>query len=66
MLEEWKEEVKKLKDKAKIDIENDKKVLNTELKKKVVKVALDLNKKLFSQSEKNKEFIKTQVNQIQF
>lgn len=52
-----KDEAEKIKNKAALDIENERKNLYSELKDKVLDVALKLNEKLFSKSESNKSFI---------
>ncbi len=57
IIESAKNETQKMKEKASLDIENEKKILYAELKDKILDVAIKLNWKLFSKSDSNKEFI---------
>ena len=54
-----KDEADKIKVKAHLDIDNERKALYSDLKDKVLEVALRINEKLFSKSDVNADFIKT-------
>jgi len=58
IINEAKEESERIKTKAMLDIDNERKAMNSTMKEKILEVALLLNEKLFKQSEANVSFIK--------
>jgi len=58
LVEEAKNEATKIKSKAMQDIDNERKTLYSDLRDKVLDVALKLNEKLFTKSDANADFIK--------
>lgn len=57
IVEDAKSEAGKIRTKAELDIANERKNLYSELKGKILDVALKLNEKLFARSEANRDFI---------
>lgn len=58
IINEAKEESERIKAKALLDVDNERKAMNSIMKEKILEVALKLNEKLFKQSEANIDFIK--------